>query len=118
MPLMPSSRSICLMFATATLSATVWLAPVAAQMPPNVKAGRQVAEKLCVGCHIVMPDPPNSTVSADIPAFQTIANRTGQTVDTVVGAILIPHPPMPNTNLSREEVNNVAAYIMSLKNRR
>ncbi|KWT69808.1 Cytochrome c552 [Hyphomicrobium sulfonivorans] len=118
MPLMTSSRSICLMLATASVIAAASLAPASAQMPPNVKAGRQVAEKLCVGCHIVMPNPPNSTVSAEIPAFQTIANRPGQTADTVVGAILIPHPPMPNTNLSREEVNNVAAYIMSLKNRR
>lgn len=116
---MPSSRATCLtLLATAAAAvATALFAPVHAQLPPNVKAGRQVAEKLCVGCHIVTPDPPNSTVSADIPAFQTIANRAGQTVDTVVGAILIPHPPMPNTNLSREEVTNVAAYIMSLKNR-
>lgn len=118
MPPKPSSRSIRLLFVTAAVVAASAQAPAAAQMPPNVKAGRQVAEKLCVGCHIVTPDPPNTTVSADIPAFQTIANRTGQTVDTVVGAILIPHPPMPNTNLSREEVNNVAAYIMSLKSRR
>jgi mono/diheme cytochrome c family protein len=44
-----------------------------------------------------------------------IANKTGQTAQSIAGAIVVPHPPMPQIQLTREEIGDVAAYILTLK---
>lgn len=36
-------------------------------------------------------------------------------MEAIAGRIVIPHPPMPAVALSREEIANVVAYIMTLK---
>ena len=82
----------------------------AAQVHPDAKTGRKIAEKLCVGCHIV-----GATVPADVPSFARIANKPGQPAASIAGAIVVPHPPMPQTNLTREEIGDIAAYILTLK---
>jgi mono/diheme cytochrome c family protein len=50
-----------------------------------------------------------------VPSFARIANKPGQTAAAIAGAIVVPHPPMPQTNLTREEIGDVAAYILTLK---
>jgi mono/diheme cytochrome c family protein len=54
-------------------------------------------------------------VPADVPSFQRIAERPGQTAAAIAGAIVVPHPPMPQISLTREEIGDLAAYILSLK---
>ncbi len=85
-----------------------------AQIHPDAKTGKQIAEKLCVGCHIVGPTA-EGTVPADVPSFMRIANEPGQSAETIAGAIVIPHPPMPTIHLTREEIGDIAAYILTLK---
>jgi mono/diheme cytochrome c family protein len=85
-----------------------------AQIHPDAKTGREIAEKLCVGCHIVGAEAAGTSVPADVPSFEAIAAKPGQTVQSIAGAIVIPHPPMPNIELTREEIGDVAAYIMTL----
>jgi cytochrome c len=77
---------------------------VHAQVQPDAKSGRVLASKLCVSCHIVGPEASSATVAADVPSFTTIANKPGQTAQAIAGAIVIPHPPMPQIQLTREEV--------------
>lgn len=36
-------------------------------------------------------------------------------MESIAGRIVIPHPPMPAISLSREEIANVVAYIMTLR---
>jgi mono/diheme cytochrome c family protein len=86
-----------------------------AQVHPDAKTGKKIAEKLCVGCHIVGAQPAGATVPADVPSFARIANKPGQTAASIAGAVVVPHPPMPQTNLTREEIGDVAAYILTLK---
>jgi cytochrome c len=81
----------------------------------DVASGREVARKLCVNCHIVEPDGQQDKVMADIPSFMAIANKAGQTEDKIKGFILDPHPPMPQVQLTTNEIENVVSYIMSLK---
>jgi cytochrome c len=87
----------------------------AAQVHPDAKTGKKIAEKLCVGCHIIGAQAAGATVPADVPSFARIANKPGQTAASIAGAIVVPHPPMPQTNLTREEIGDVAAYILTLK---
>jgi len=86
-----------------------------AQIHPDAKTGKAIAEKLCVGCHIVSTPEPGATVPADVPSFQRIADKPGQTAAAIAGAIVVPHPPMPQINLTREEIGDIAAYILTLR---
>jgi mono/diheme cytochrome c family protein len=90
-------------------------APVQAQIHPDAKTGHALAKKLCSGCHIVDSDTAGATVPADVPSFETIANTPGQTVETIAGRIVVPHPPMPQIQLTRLEIGDIAAYILSLR---
>jgi cytochrome c len=103
-------RNLALAAAAIALAGTA-----AAQVHPDAKTGKKIAEKLCVGCHIVGAQAAGATVPADVPSFARIANKPGQTAASIAGAIVVPHPPMPQTNLTREEIGDVAAYILTLK---
>jgi mono/diheme cytochrome c family protein len=86
-----------------------------AQIHPDAKTGKEIATKLCVGCHIVGDQAAGASVPADVPSFVTIANKPRQTAQSIAGAIVVPHPPMPQIQLTREEIGDVAAYILTLK---
>lgn len=96
--------------ATSLLSGTV-----EAQIHPDAKTGHEIASKLCSGCHIVDSSAGGKTMPADVPTFEEIANQPDQTTERIAGRIVIPHPPMPTIQLTREEIGDVAAYIMSLR---
>lgn len=89
---------------------------VQAQAPANVAQGRQVAERLCAGCHAIDGGGSGGTYQkADVPSFRAIANRPDRTADRLRGYIMTPHPPMPAVPLTLAEINDIAAYILSLK---
>jgi hypothetical protein len=44
-----------------------------------------------------------------------IAAKPGQTESAIRGFLIDPHPPMPDPQLSAHELDNIATYIMSLK---
>ena len=88
---------------------------VQAQIHPDIKTGHEIASKLCSGCHIVGEEAAKASVPADVPTFMEIADKPGQTAETIAGRIVVPHPPMPTIDLTREEIGDVAVYIMSLR---
>ena len=75
--------------------------------------GREIAKAWCTQCHVVEPEGAGFAQS-DVPTFDEIANRAGQSVGRVENFLIDPHPPMPNLQLSREEMRNLATYILSL----
>ena len=81
---------------------------------PDIDMGETLARKLCVGCHVLdaaadrIPQP-------DVPSFAAVANRPGQTVDTLTSWLLAPHAPMPDPHLSRTEIRDLAGYIVSFR---
>jgi mono/diheme cytochrome c family protein len=77
--------------------------------------GKAVAQKLCVNCHIVEPDGAAKVVNPAIPSFMAIAEIPDQTESKIRGFMLNPHPPMPEIQLTSYELDNIAAYIFSLK---
>ncbi len=89
--------------------------PALAQIGPNPKAGRVLAEKLCTSCHIVGGQAASASVPADVPSFVAIANKPGQSAEAIAGRIVVPHPPMPQIHLTRDEIADLAAYILSLR---
>lgn len=82
-------------------------------------AGLKAARTLCVNCHVVETGAAKTkTLTADIPSFQAIAEKRGQTEDGLKAFMLEPHPPMPKVQLTKHELDNLARYIMSLKKQR
>ena len=83
--------------------------------PPDTQRGREIAERLCSGCHRVTPEQALPGGWADVPSFAEIANRPGRTAERLVGSIMIPHPPMPDIALATGTLHDVAAYILTFK---
>ncbi len=80
----------------------------------RIKSGHKMAAQWCAHCHAISPES-SEKVQADVPSFDFIASKPGQTRETVENGILDPHPPMPDLRLSREAVSNLALYILSLR---
>ncbi len=97
------------------LSGACLLASSAAALAGDAVLGKEVARKLCVNCHIVEPGGAAIEVNPSIPPFMAIAAKPDQTESLIRGFLIDPHPPMPNIQLSAHELDNIAAYIMSLK---
>jgi mono/diheme cytochrome c family protein len=82
---------------------------------PDIENGNKLARTLCTTCHLI-GEPTEHPVPADVPSFASIANRPGQTLDHLSNWLTEPHPPMPNLNLTRTEIRDLAGYIFSLRN--
>ncbi len=80
----------------------------------DIADGEQLAEMLCVNCHQVAQDEPGA-VMADVPGFVAIANRPGMTAEKIEAYVLDPHPAMPRIQFTRAELEDIAKYIMSLR---
>ena len=53
----------------------------------------------------------------DVPSFHEIANRQDQSTGAIVSHIVLPKHPMPQIPLTKSELADLAAYIMSLRDR-
>jgi mono/diheme cytochrome c family protein len=91
-------------------------APLVVATPPNPERGLQLATKLCSNCHDVDGKSAPVQSAAAASSFASAANRPGQTSDRLEGYMLEPpHPAMPQVQLTREEIKDIAAYILTLK---
>lgn len=77
----------------------------------DVEAGRRMAEVWCSGCHIIDGDGTSDVA----PGFKQVANDPSKTPGRLRAWLANPHPPMPNFNLSRPEIDDIVAYLESLK---
>jgi mono/diheme cytochrome c family protein len=81
----------------------------------EIARGRNVAERLCIGCHAIDGGTGGTYQQTDVPSFRAIANRANRTPERIGAFIMTPHPPMPAVPLTLAEINDVTAYILSLK---
>ena len=82
---------------------------------PDPVHGQELAARLCSNCHLVGTSE-QEHANVDIPSFKEIANKEGQTEGSIMASILLPKHPMPTIPLTKSEVDDLAAYIMSLRN--
>jgi len=82
---------------------------------PDPKQGKALAEKLCTNCHLVGGAVQQQPANADVPSFPEIANLEGQTADAITARIMLPRHPMPQIPLTKAELADLAAYILSLR---
>jgi mono/diheme cytochrome c family protein len=115
--------------ATAVAASMAWLAPAAQAQTKlvagDVEAGRHFALFACTGCHQVTPDQPFKPIREGLPRppdFKDIANRSDVTAAFLQHHLeTLPAVPqdahMPNPMLSSQEIRDVVAFIISLRDR-
>lgn len=89
-------------------------APAVAQEAGDPHRGLGFAKGYCSECHAVGP---NETVSPSpgLASFNTIANTPGMTGAALTVWLQTPHGRMPSFVISRQDRDDVVAYILSLK---
>ncbi len=91
------------------LGAALWSGPGQAAEPSN---GQKIAETWCVSCHTVSG---RAAGRDSAPPFDVIARRQTFDRDRLLQVLSDPHPPMPKVHLSRQQLDDVIAYIHSLR---
>jgi mono/diheme cytochrome c family protein len=86
----------------------------AAQDLGTPELGKEYAARGCVECHDVeargeiSPNP-------DAPSFQSVADTPGMSARALAVWLQTSHPTMPNLIIKPDDMDNVIAYIMSLR---
>ena len=80
-----------------------------AQDPGNA---RRLSERWCVECHAIdsTPGKPDK-----VPSFASIAAKQAASPEMIASFLLLPHATMPAFPLTRKDVQDLAAFIMSAK---
>jgi mono/diheme cytochrome c family protein len=80
---------------------------------PDPLHGKELAQRLCSNCHLV--DNQQQQANADVPSFNEIGNKEGQTAGAIMAHIILPKHPMPTIPLTKSELADLAAYILSMR---
>ena len=80
----------------------------------DAAAGRHLAETWCSHCHVVSKRQSRGT-STGAPTFPAIAAEKAITPMALRAFLQTPHHRMPDLHLSRDEIDDVSAYILSLR---
>ena len=85
-----------------------------AQQIGSVQEGRQLAREVCAECHAIDKAADGST-NPTAPTFKVIANTPGMTSAALTVALQTTHVTMPNFVIKGDALQNIIAYILSLK---
>lgn len=80
----------------------------------SAEAGRATAMTICANCHLVATgqrQPPMDSV----PSFDALARDPRMSEARLRGFLNRPHPPMPDPQLSRDELENLVSFILLLR---
>jgi len=101
-------------FLTIAYLSLVAVPAIAQQLPGDPAAGRGIAQRACAQCHVIGQSERQAAVNG-VPTFVGLARDRSMTAARLQGFIQAPHPPMPDLALARQEINDVTAYILSLR---
>jgi mono/diheme cytochrome c family protein len=93
----------------ALLSLTIIFTLANAASAADAANGETLAKRWCSTCHVVASDQQSGATQA--PPFSAIAKNPGFDAAKLALFLLLPHPRMPDMNLSRVEAADLAAYI-------
>jgi mono/diheme cytochrome c family protein len=112
MAMCQAGRAVAL---TVALAATAFSAKA---QDGDIAAGHAFAREACKTCHIIEAEEGSSRMIAIGPAFRDIASTRGMTATAIRVFLTSSHPKMPNLILTPEEIADVSAYILSLREHR
>jgi mono/diheme cytochrome c family protein len=103
------------------LALVAFSAMAGAQDLGDPREGLRYAQKMCAGCHAVLPGQVHSPMP-DAPSFGAVADTPGMTATALIVWFRGSHPlipkTMPNIVVEDDDMDNVVAYILSLKTKR
>ncbi|MEQ9640095.1 MAG: cytochrome c [Alphaproteobacteria bacterium] len=85
-------------------------APLAAQAGGDAGNGARIAQAWCAGCHVA-----GDRGTDMAPPLGEIANWPGRDEAWFHTWLSDPHPPMPRLELSRRDIADLIAYLLSLQ---
>lgn len=112
-PEMDQPVSLRSLFCLLAVAATCAAIPGAARAA-DAMGGKKIAGQWCASCHATAT---GRRANDTAPAFTELANDPARTPVRLRAWLTDPHPPMPNLGLSRIEIEDVIAYIGSLRAR-
>jgi cytochrome c len=86
-----------------------------ADHPAHADAARggQLAQQWCASCHVIDSNA-GGAVQEGPPSFKTVAH-SGMTADQLRAFLSHPHGAMPDLSLTRAEIDDLIAYIDTLR---
>lgn len=79
----------------------------------DAAAGQRLAQQWCASCHVVDDGNARTTVPQGPPSFRIIAGHLNR--GELLAFLTHPHGAMPDLALSRAEIDNLIAYIETLR---
>jgi mono/diheme cytochrome c family protein len=98
------------------MTAFLALGPRQARAYGDPSEGRQLATAWCSSCHQVDPQAQRLATDA-VPSFQAIAAMPSTTSMSIRAFLSTTHDVMPNFRLTDPQIEDVGAYILSLRAR-
>jgi cytochrome c len=92
-------------------------ATLSAQEVGDPQQGSAFAQRVCAACHAVEHGQPSSP-NPQAPTFDAIAKTPGTTEMALYAFLRTSHRTMPNLILTKDDISNVVAYVLSMKNSR
>ena len=89
---------------------------IVASLPANAgnsTSGARLAQQWCANCHVV-DRKGGATIAQGPPSFTAIA-RSGITAAQLRVFLSHPHGAMPDLSLSRDEIDDLVAYISTFR---
>ncbi len=81
----------------------------------DVANGQRLAAQRCVGCHAVEGTLGKASKLGRPRTLRSIADTERVDAATIAAFLQMPHARMPNLMLSRQDSEDIAAYIAGLK---
>jgi mono/diheme cytochrome c family protein len=106
--IMSKSAMLCVLFLAVTSEAD------AAEDSTDVTRGGELARAWCANCHAVERGQLVGPYM-NVPNFTDVARLPSTTAMALRAFLSTPHPSMPNVKLTAGEVDEIIAYIMSLR---
>lgn len=88
--------------------------PAGAQEVGNPYRGQAYAQQMCADCHATGPED-RAGGKPTAPSFVQVANTSGMTGMALAAWFKSDHPTMPNLMVKPENMDDISAYILSLK---
>lgn len=77
----------------------------------NADAGRKLAMRSCTTCHAAAE---TVTATDGAPPLSYVARDNKKNPAWIRGWLMDPHPPMPGIMLSRQQIDDIIAYLNAL----
>jgi mono/diheme cytochrome c family protein len=84
---------------------------VGAAYAQNAENGRRLSERWCAECHAIGPAPGKSKAQS----FASIVAQEKITAEMIASFLRLPHATMPNLPLTRNDAQDIAAFMIGMK---